>query len=116
MRSSGVLVAADLSVPNGTPHVKDELIREGKVTKPFIQGLRQLVWVPFVLPQLNHGGSCVGEGTVEAQMVRHLEAPSPRPSQAWTPPARQLTQLRVSDSHVTLQQVIHLLYGLLLKG
>lgn len=34
----GVLVAADLSVSNGSPDVKDELVREGKVTKPFIQG------------------------------------------------------------------------------
>lgn len=35
----GGLEAANLGIPNGTPDVKDELIREGKVTEPFIQGL-----------------------------------------------------------------------------
>lgn len=53
---AGGLVAANLGVPNGPPDVKDELIREGEVTKPFIQGLGQLIWVPFVLSKLHHGG------------------------------------------------------------
>lgn len=35
----GGLEAADLGIPNGTPDVKDELIREGKVTEPFVQSL-----------------------------------------------------------------------------
>lgn len=52
----GGLEAADLGIPNGTPDVKDELIREGKVTKPFVQGLGELIWVPFVLSKLYHGG------------------------------------------------------------
>lgn len=74
----GGLVSADLGVPNGTPDVKDELIRKGKVTKPLIQGLGQLVWIPLVLPKLYHGGRWEqnrgGQGRPSPQ---GLEASSP---------------------------------------
>lgn len=60
------LVAANLGVPDGTPDVKDKLIREGEVTQPFIQGLSQLIRVPFVLSELHHGGRqlCVPDAHV----------------------------------------------------
>lgn len=52
----GGLVTADLGIPNGTPNIKNELIGEGEVTKPLIQGLGQLIRVPLVLPKFYHGG------------------------------------------------------------
>lgn len=52
----GVLIAANLGVTDGPPHVKDKLIREGEVAQPLIQRLGQFVWVPLVLAQLHHGG------------------------------------------------------------
>ena len=55
------LVAANLGVPDGPPDVKDKLIREGEVTQPFIQGLSQLIRVPFVLSELHHGGRWRGK-------------------------------------------------------
>ena len=45
-----------------------------------------------------------------------LEAPSPKLPPIPRSRCPPLTQLCIPDAHVTLQQVIHLLNGLLLKG
>lgn len=115
----GVLVSADLGVPNGTPDVKDELIRKGKVTKPLIQGLGQLVWIPLVLPKLYHGGRWGWGSRMEWSGQTQSTGPGSLLPQTPTPPRSKrqaLTQLCVPDAHVTLQQVIYFLNCLLLKG
>lgn len=89
-----VLVAANLGIPDGPPDIKDEFVRECEVTKPFVQSLCQFVWVPLVLAQLHHGGSCQeGERRTDGVRDRRVQVQlsldetwKPAPTfQAWVP-------------------------------
>lgn len=58
-----VLVAPNLGIANGSPDIKDKLIRKGKVTKLLIQGLGKFIRILLVLAQLHHCSSYAGRRT-----------------------------------------------------